>query len=70
VVLDVGSRLRVHGYARVLRQFLGELDTPGSIGLESRLSLGRDVALRFDLARQREAGRSFNHGSLSLMVYH
>ncbi|OGA41608.1 MAG: hypothetical protein A3G28_01685 [Betaproteobacteria bacterium RIFCSPLOWO2_12_FULL_68_19] len=70
VLLDVTSRLRVHGYARVLRQFLGEDDTPGSIGLESRFSLGRDLALRFDLARQREAGRSFNYGSLSLMVYH
>ena len=70
VILDLTPRLRVHGYARVLRQFLGELDTPGSIGLESRLSLGRDLALRLDLARQREAGRSFDYGSLSLMVYH
>ncbi len=70
VLFDLGSRTRVHGYARVLRQFMGENDTPGAIGLESRFSLGRDVALRLDLARQREAGRSFDYGSLSLMVYH
>lgn len=70
VLFDAGSRLRVHGYARVMRQFLGENDTPGAIGLESRFSLSRDLALRFDLARQREAGRSFDYGSLSLMVYH
>jgi hypothetical protein len=70
VLFDAGSRLRVHGYARVMRQFLGENDTPGAIGLGSRFSLSRDLALRFDLARQREAGRSFDYGSLSLMVYH
>ena len=69
-LLEPAPGLRLHAYARVLRQFLGEQDTPGAIGLEGRLRLGRDLALRLDLSRQREAGRSFNSGSLSLMVYH
>jgi hypothetical protein len=70
LLFDLGPRVRVHGYARALRHFIGENDTPGAIGLESRFSLARDFALRFDLARQREAGRSFDYGTLSLMVYH
>lgn len=70
MLLDLSPRLRVHGYARALRQFAGENDTPGAVGLESRLSLGRDVALRLDVSRQREAGRSFDYGNLSLMLYH
>ncbi|MGQ0547736.1 MAG: Lnb N-terminal periplasmic domain-containing protein [Betaproteobacteria bacterium] len=70
LLFDAGPRLRLHAYARGLKYFFGENDTPGAVGLESRFTLGRDLALRFDLARQREAGRSFDYGTLSLMVYH
>jgi hypothetical protein len=69
-LIDVSPRWRVHAYARTLRYFLGEEDTPRALGLEQRISLGRDVALRLDLTRNREAGRSFNAGSLSLLIYH
>jgi hypothetical protein len=68
-LMDVSPRWRMHAYARVLSYFLGEEDRPRSIGLEQRVSLGRDLALRFDLARNREAGRSFNSGSLSVLIY-
>jgi hypothetical protein len=69
-LMDVSPRWRMHAYARTLRYFLGEKDTPRSLGLEQNVSLGRDLALRLDLARNREAGQSFNSGSLSLLIYH
>jgi uncharacterized protein DUF4105 len=69
-LLDVAPRWRMHAYARTLKYFLGEEDTPRALGLEQRMSLGRDVSLRFDLARNREAGQSFNTGTLSLLIYH
>lgn len=67
---DVSPRWRMHAYARALRYFLGENDTPRSVGLEQRFSLRRDLALRLDLTRNREAGLTFNAGSLSLLLYH
>jgi hypothetical protein len=66
---DLSPRWRAHAYARALKYFLGEEDTPGALGLEQRFSLGRDLALRLDLSHNREAGRTFNAGSLSLLIY-
>jgi hypothetical protein len=70
VLLPLGARVRAHGYARVLHYFTGENDTPAALGLEGRLSLASNLVLRLDLARQREAGRSFDRGSISVMLYH
>ena len=67
---DLTPRWRAHAYARALRYFLGEKETQPAVGLEQRLSLGRDLALRLDLGRGREGGRWFDTGSLSLLVYH
>jgi len=69
-LVDVSPRWRMHAYARSLRYFLGEHDTPAGVGLEQRFSLGRDLALRLELARNREAGRSFNAATLSILFYH
>ena len=52
-----------------MSQFLGERDEPGAAGVEGRFSLSRNLALRFDLARQREGGHSFNSGAASLLLY-
>jgi len=68
-LLDPAPRWRINAYASGIRQFLGEKDTPASIGVQNRVALGRDVALRIDFARTREADRRFNAGSLSLQVY-
>jgi hypothetical protein len=68
-LVDVSPRWRAHAYVRALRYFLGEKDTQPAAGLEQRLSLGRDFALRLDLGRAREGGRWFNSGSLSLLIY-
>jgi hypothetical protein len=69
VLADPAARWRINAYASGIRQFLGEKDTPASIGVQNRVALGRDVALRIDFARTREADRRFNAGSLSLQVY-
>lgn len=77
--IGVGARLgalidplpgwRIHAYAQQLGSVAGERDDPGALVLEQRFRLTRDLALRFDLAHQNEAGRSFNSGSLSLQVH-
>jgi len=66
---DFNPRWRLHGYARGLRYFSGQLDTPLALGLEQRVALGRDLALRADIARNREMQRSYNTGSVSLLYY-
>jgi hypothetical protein len=68
-LIDPAPRWRVNAFASGLRQFLGEKDTPASIGVQNRVALGRDTALRIDFARTREAERRFNAGSVSLQVY-
>ncbi len=68
-LFDAGPGWRLHGYARELRYFLGQLDTPWEFGLQQGLSITRDVALRLDLARRRELGRSFNTTTASVLVY-
>jgi hypothetical protein len=68
-LFDWGPRWRAHAYARGLRYFLGQQDTPWSWGLEQRFTLDRDVALRLDLGRNREMGRTFNAGSASVLFY-
>jgi hypothetical protein len=66
---DATSRWRVHGYARALDYFLGDHDTPRALGLESRLTLARDLALRLDLSRSREHGRLFNTAAVLILWY-
>lgn len=68
-LVDLGPRWRLHAHASTLRYFLGEKDTGRVLGVEQRLTLSRDVALRFDLTRRREAGMSFNAGGVSLLFY-
>ena len=69
VLADPAPRWRVHAYAAGINQFAGERDTPRSIGVQQRVALGRDTALRIDFARMREADRRFSAGSISLQVY-
>ena len=68
-LFDVNPRWRIHGYARTLRYFLGQHDTPLSVGLEQRIAMGRDLALRLDVARDKEFERSYNNGSVSILFY-
>jgi len=38
--------------------------------MEQRLTLARDVALRLDLRRERQAGHSFSSAGLFLQLYY
>jgi len=68
-LVDVTPQYRVNATARVDRFFLGQQDTEWRLQLQQRLTLGRQAALRLDLARQREAAQLWNDGMLSLMLY-
>ena len=68
-LVDPAPRWRVHAYAQQLGSVAGERVDPGALVLEQRFSLTRDLALRFDLSHQNEAGRSFDSALLSLHVY-
>jgi len=60
---------RVHVYAQQIGSFLGERTDPGTVVMEQRLTLARDVALRLDLRRERQAGHSFGSAGLYLQIY-
>ncbi len=66
---DINPRWRLQGYVRSMRYFLGQLDTTQTLGLEQRISLGRDVALRVDIARNRELQHTYNSGLVSVLLY-
>jgi hypothetical protein len=68
-LIDPAPRWRLHAYAQQLGSIAGERVDPGALVLEQRFSLTRDLALRFDVSHQNEAGRSFNSGALSLHIY-
>lgn len=68
-LFDFNPIWRVHGFARGLRYFSGQRDTPLVVGLEQRIALDRDLALRVDFARNRELHRAYNTGSMSMMFY-
>jgi hypothetical protein len=68
-MIDFSPRWRLHGYVRGMRYFLGQRDTPRTFGLEQRLAFGRDLALRVDVARNRELQRTYNSGSASMLFY-
>ena len=68
-LFDVNQRWRIHGYLYGMRYVMGQRDSPQALGLEQRLALGRNFALRLDFARNRELERSYNSGLFSLLYY-
>lgn len=68
-LLDLSPRWRMHGYVRSLRYFLGQRDTTNTLGLEQRVALGRDIALRVDATHNRESERSYNSATASVLYY-
>jgi len=69
VLYDFSPNWRIQAYVNGMRYFLGQLDTPFKYGLNQRISLGRDLALRLDLARNRELQWNYNSGSASILYY-
>jgi len=68
-LVDAAANWRIHGYARGLRYFSGQLDTPWELGIQQRVSLGRDVSLRLDFVRKHELGRSYGDATISVQIY-
>jgi hypothetical protein len=68
-LFDFNSRWRLHAYARSMRYVLGQIDTTRTLGLEQRFSLGRDLALRVDVARNCEFQQNYNSGLMSILFY-
>ena len=68
-LVDPVPSWRIHVYARQLASLLGERTDPGALVLDQRVTLRRDVALRLDLRREREAGKSFSSAALFVQVY-
>jgi len=69
VYFDATPRWRVHAFARGTNSVAGDHDTPRAAGLENRLTLARNFALRLDFSRNREHGRLYNAAGLSLLWY-
>jgi hypothetical protein len=68
-LFDLNPRWRLHAYVRSMRYFLGQLDTPQTFGLEQRVTLGRDLALRIDASHNREFSQNYNSNSVSMLFY-
>ncbi|MGZ8256530.1 MAG: Lnb N-terminal periplasmic domain-containing protein [Gallionella sp.] len=63
VYVDALPRWRLHGYAQMQQYVLGQTDTATAVGIEQRVALTQNTALRFDVMAQRELQlmrRTFN----------
>ena len=67
--VDGSTAWRIHPYARAMRYFGGQLDSVWNLGLEQRISLSRDSAIRLDIARKRELKNTYNTATASILVY-
>jgi hypothetical protein len=67
--VDPAPSWRLHLYAQQLASLAGERTDPAALVLEQRLTLARDAALRLDLRREREAGKSFGSAALFVQLY-
>ena len=68
-LFDFNPRWRLHAYVRSMRYFLGQLETAQTLGLEQRVTLGRDLALRIDASHNREFSQTYNSSSVSMLFY-
>lgn len=55
-IVDLTNRWRLHAYAQGLRHLLGDERDAYQAGLEQRIALGRDLALRIEAVRRDEFG--------------
>ena len=69
ILVDPSPAWRLHGYASKIRYFLGQRDTATTIGLDQRIALKRDLALRLDFAHKDELHKPYNTATLSMLYY-
>jgi uncharacterized protein DUF4105 len=69
VLFDPDPLWRLQAYASGFRYFLGQLETKWTFGLEQRLALGHNLALRADISREEDFKRIDNNGAVSMLYY-
>lgn len=67
--VDGSTAWRIHPYLKAMRYFGGQRDSVWSLGLEQRIALKRDSALRLDIARKHELQNTYNMATASILVY-
>ncbi|MEQ1589091.1 MAG: DUF4105 domain-containing protein [Gallionella sp.] len=67
--MDANQAWRIHPYLNATRYFAGQRDREWQIGIEQRISLKHNLALRFDVARLREWQTFTNKANAALLVY-
>lgn len=67
--IDLSPAWRIHPYLKTLRYFSGQQDSTWQLGLEQRVAISRDLALRVDAARLRELKNTSNMLAISLLAY-
>jgi hypothetical protein len=63
------DRLRAHLFSEVVEFALGQQHTAARWGLAQRLTVGRDTALRLEIAANRDYGQTWVEGSAQLQWY-
>jgi len=67
--LDATPAWRIHPYGRAIRYFAGQQDSLLTLGVQQRVVLAKDMAVRADVARERQLRVWRDTISASLMVY-
>jgi hypothetical protein len=69
LLLDASPAWRLHAYGRGLRYFSGELHSSVEVGLDQRIALTRDLALRLETSWRRAYDRDTRSTALYLDVH-
>lgn len=69
LMIDASPLWRIHGYGRGLRYFTGELHSLLEVGLDQRLTLTRDLALRLETAWRRAYDAEIRSATLYLDLH-
>jgi Domain of unknown function (DUF4105) len=67
--VDVNTAWRAHPYVQVMRYAAGQQDSVWRLGLQQNIAVQRDLAVRFELLRQRELQILSNTASAAVLVY-
>lgn len=67
--IDLGATWRIHPYLKVMSYFSGQQDNTSAVGVQQRVALSRNMALRVDVARSRELQKTDNSARADLLIY-
>lgn len=67
--IDATPAWRVHPYMRAIRYIAGQQDSVATLGVQQRLILAKNIAVRLDAGRERQQRAWVNTLSAALLVY-